>query len=121
MSHCICPHGDANEPYHDRSCPARPVFDRFKAQQFVHMGNCINDIQSVEHRMILNGLVYQLHAAIQLIGSIPLDALTKATMPIAGAFIPWPDDKPTRYNACTDPCDMWTGPCACGAFHKDGQ
>lgn len=32
----------------------------------------------------------------------------------------WPDDKPKRYNACTDPCDMWEGPCCCGAWHKDG-
>lgn len=36
-------------------------------------------------------------------------------------FVPWPDDKPARYNACTDPCDMWDGPCACGAWHKDGR
>ncbi len=36
------------------------------------------------------------------------------------AFVAWPEDQPKRYNACTDPCDMWTGPCACGATHKDG-
>lgn len=36
-------------------------------------------------------------------------------------FIPWPSDQPPRFNACTDPCDMWTGPCACGAWHKDGR
>jgi hypothetical protein len=23
-----------------------------------------------------------------------------------------------RYNACTEPCDMFVGPCACGAWHK---
>jgi len=22
-----------------------------------------------------------------------------------------------RYNACTDPCDMYNGPRACGAWH----
>jgi hypothetical protein len=36
-------------------------------------------------------------------------------------MVPWPSDQPERYNACTDPCDMWTGPCACGAWHKDGR
>lgn len=33
----------------------------------------------------------------------------------------WPEGEPLRYNACTEPCDMWTGPCACGAFHRDGK
>lgn len=28
---------------------------------------------------------------------------------------------PIRYNACTDRCDMRDGPCACGAWHKDGK
>lgn len=25
------------------------------------------------------------------------------------------------YNACTDPCDMLQGPCACGATHKQEE
>ncbi len=25
------------------------------------------------------------------------------------------------YNACTDPCDMLQGPCACGAFHNQEE
>ncbi len=25
--------------------------------------------------------------------------------------------KINRYNACTDSCDMYDGPCACGAWH----
>lgn len=36
-------------------------------------------------------------------------------------MVPWPAGFPLRYNACTDACDMWTGPCACGAWHKDGS
>lgn len=36
-------------------------------------------------------------------------------------FVPWPDFAPKQHNACTDPCDMWTGPCACGAWHRDGR
>jgi len=44
----------------------------------------------------------------------------KPTLTTANDWMGWPDDKPKRYNACTDPCDMWTGPCACGAWHKDG-
>jgi hypothetical protein len=35
-------------------------------------------------------------------------------------LVPWPDDQPPKYNACKDPCDMWTGPCCCGAWHKAG-
>ncbi len=30
-----------------------------------------------------------------------------------------PDHWPKRYNACTDPCDMLDGPCACGAWHSE--
>lgn len=37
---------------------------------------------------------------------------------IAGQFIPWPAYAPVQHNACTDACDMWEGPCACGAWHK---
>jgi len=36
-------------------------------------------------------------------------------------LISWPVNEPARYNACTDPCDMWTGPCACGAWHYNGK
>ncbi len=33
-------------------------------------------------------------------------------------FIPMPKEWIGQYyNACTDPCDMLCGPCACGATH----
>ena len=35
------------------------------------------------------------------------------------AWTAWPKGF-EQFNACTDPCDMWDGPCACGAWHKDG-
>lgn len=38
-----------------------------------------------------------------------------------GSFAPWPANKPARYNGAAEPCDMWTGPCCCGAWHKDGK
>lgn len=31
--------------------------------------------------------------------------------------IRYPDHWPKRYNACTDPCDIIDGPCACGTWH----
>jgi len=39
----------------------------------------------------------------------------------ATPLIAWPNDKPHRYNGSGTPCDMWTGPCSCGATHKDGK
>ena len=33
---------------------------------------------------------------------------------------PWPDDWPRRYET-NEPCDMAVGPCACGAWHFDGD
>jgi hypothetical protein len=38
----------------------------------------------------------------------------------ARAFVPWPKDKPHQHNANREACDMWTGPCCCGAWHRDG-
>lgn len=40
---------------------------------------------------------------------------------VATGMVPWPEWAPKQYNACTDPCDMWNGPCACGAWHKNGK
>lgn len=36
-------------------------------------------------------------------------------------IVPWPDNAPYQFNACTDPCDAFCGPCCCGAWHKDGR
>lgn len=36
------------------------------------------------------------------------------------SFAPYPKDRPPRYNASSEPCDMWIGPCCCGAWH-DGE
>ncbi len=36
-------------------------------------------------------------------------------------FIPWPHDVDKRYNGSSSPCDMWTGPCSCGAWHTEGK
>lgn len=36
-------------------------------------------------------------------------------------FIAWPANAPRQWNACTDPCDMWHGPCCCGATHIKGE
>jgi hypothetical protein len=30
---------------------------------------------------------------------------------------PYPDHWPKRYNVCSDPCDLISGPCCCGAWH----
>lgn len=38
-----------------------------------------------------------------------------------GTLVSWPAWAPKQYNACTDPCDMWSGPCACGAWHREGR
>jgi hypothetical protein len=35
-------------------------------------------------------------------------------------YVLWPKEFPV-YNGCNEPCDMWTGPCVCGAFHRDGD
>lgn len=36
------------------------------------------------------------------------------------AFVPYPADKSPRYNGSGTPCDMWVGPCSCGAWHHGG-
>lgn len=32
-------------------------------------------------------------------------------------FVAWPISQPPRYNGSGEPCDMWIGPCLCGAMH----
>lgn len=39
--------------------------------------------------------------------------------PTGAGFAPYPKDKPPRHNGGVL-CDMWKGPCACGAWH-DGD
>jgi hypothetical protein len=36
-------------------------------------------------------------------------------------FKPWPEDQPKQRNTGTEDCDMWSGPCVCGAWHKEGK
>jgi hypothetical protein len=37
-------------------------------------------------------------------------------------FVPWPASwTERRYNAGNEPCDMLSGPCACGAWHSLGE
>lgn len=33
----------------------------------------------------------------------------------------WPANQPLKYNGSGEPCDMWTGPCSCGASHVEGK
>lgn len=35
----------------------------------------------------------------------------------SNGLIPFPTTEPPHYNACNEPCDMLSGPCACGAWH----
>ena len=49
-----------------------------------------------------------------------LDIVGPRPHPTSG-MVAWPIWAKVQYNACTEPCDMWTGPCACGACHKDGK
>lgn len=34
---------------------------------------------------------------------------------------PWPSDWPKYYNGTKEPCDAFRGPCACGAWHFQGE
>ena len=81
MSECTCPHGDAREPDHDRECPARPIFDRFRARELLVQGRHIEHVHPADHRKVLDGLVEQLQAAIDVIDAVPFDALSRALMP----------------------------------------
>ncbi len=38
-----------------------------------------------------------------------------------GGFVEWPAGQPLQYNGSGEPCDMWIGPCICGATHIKEQ
>jgi hypothetical protein len=55
-------------------------------------------------------------------GAVPIWAAPrKSRREYAAAFVPWPADQPLKYNGIGEPCDMWTGPCCCGATHREGR
>lgn len=43
--------------------------------------------------------------------------ITQAMVELDPSFRAMPYDI-KQYNACTDPCDMLVGPCACGSWHR---
>lgn len=52
------------------------------------------------------------------------DSRREIVAPVArtpAGFVPWPENAARRYNACAEPCDMFTGPCCCGAWHEEGR
>lgn len=38
----------------------------------------------------------------------------------SGVCIGWPEDAPAMFNGSREPCDAWSGPCSCGAWHVAG-
>lgn len=41
---------------------------------------------------------------------------------VNGNWVSWPADVPRRRLMGSNfPCDMWTGPCSCGAVHEEGR
>ncbi len=54
---------------------------------------------------------------------VPIEQRLKAdpmTISAYGELMPWPTNKPTReINGIT--CDVWTGACACGGWHRGGE
>lgn len=56
----------------------------------------------------------------KLSAEIRLNALLKVVKAVVGSNmheIRIPPETFLLFNACTDPCDMLAGPCACGAWH----
>ena len=48
--------------------------------------------------------------------------LPTTVLPRVNGLVPWPDEWSDRhYNACTEPCDILVGPCACGAWHDETE
>jgi len=40
----------------------------------------------------------------------------------ANGIVAWPQEwTDRRYNACNEPCDMFVGPCSCGAWHTEDE
>lgn len=33
-------------------------------------------------------------------------------------YIPYPKNAPENFNGSATPCDVFDGPCSCGAWHK---
>jgi hypothetical protein len=51
----------------------------------------------------------------------PPEIMQKALQLNKNGLLGYPQDWPSRYNACNEPCDMLIGPCACGAWHTEDE
>lgn len=79
MSDCTCPHQDVNEPDHDSSCPARPVFSRDASQRLIREARLI--ARWTDTGGVMTDLATQLAAAIRVIDAVPTDVLALAMLP----------------------------------------
>ncbi len=52
---------------------------------------------------------------VDLVGEAELECKIQSV-----GFEPWSELRSPRYNGSGEPCDMWTGPCCCGATHNQG-
>jgi hypothetical protein len=78
----------------------------------VNLRNVGLDIRDATHRII--------HMCVKL--REQSDTLKIVLIAGQSGLVPWPDDWLDRhYNACNEPCDMLIGPCACGAWHCEGE
>ena len=84
MTECTCPHGDTNEPDHDRACPSWSVFNRIRAQQVIaRCADIYRDRNTGMPRSTydVDVLITQLKAAIAIIDAVPTDVLAKIFLP----------------------------------------
>jgi hypothetical protein len=57
-----------------------------------------------------------------VVARVTTDEAGETTMePAMVGFTRWPANEPPRYNGQAEPCDMWNGPCSCGAWHQEGR
>lgn len=60
----------------------------------------------------------ELRSHVESVVDAKLDRIAHAR---ARGFVGWPADQPPQYNGSGTPCDMWIGPCSCGATHLETE
>lgn len=104
-------------------CPIKAGRDSIRISDVPRLLGFARDLQREFAHRALSGAPFEVdREMIDALGALigPAPAQPTQYLPSDVSLVPWPKHHPTRQNGGVV-CDMWTGPCSCGAWHTEGQ
>jgi len=102
-------------------CPAKANIDSIRISDVPKLVGWARDVARVALAHKPPGYVDLSRGDLNALGElIRIDPPASRKLEPDCSMVEWPKHVPRRMNGGTV-CDMWTGPCACGATHHEGQ